>query len=139
MNQALLQFTRFLAGGASTTLLNWSLVWFLVEMIHLHYLVSINLAVCAVYAYSYLINKMFVFENTDQNHGMLISKFVTLQLALVVTSNIVIFLSVSIAGMHYMLVLIVVSVVNAIANFLVMKMKIFNTNEVVRLDDDQSR
>jgi putative flippase GtrA len=116
---------RYLIGGASTTVLTWSCVWAFVELAGLHYLVSTNLATVVAYFYSYAVNKLFVFEDKEAGHVVKGSKFLALQLTLVVFTNIFMFVTVSFAGINYMVSVVVVSVINAAISFFVMRSAIF--------------
>jgi putative flippase GtrA len=116
---------RYLIGGASTTVLTWSCVWAFVELAGLHYLVSTNLATVVAYFYSYAVNKLFVFEDKEAGHVVKGSKFLALQLTLVVFTNIFMFVTVSFVGINYMISVIVVSVINAAISFFVMRSAIF--------------
>jgi putative flippase GtrA len=116
---------RYLIGGASTTVLTWSCVWAFVELAGLHYLVSTNLATVVAYFYSYAVNKLFVFEDKESGHVVKGSKFLALQLTLVVFTNIFMFVTVSFAGINYMVSVVVVSVINAAISFFVMRSAIF--------------
>jgi putative flippase GtrA len=116
---------RYLIGGASTTVLTWSCVWAFVDLAGLHYLISTNLATVIAYFYSYAVNKLFVFEDKEAGHVLKGSKFLALQLALVVFTNIFMFVTVSFVGINYMISVIVVSVINAAISFFVMRSAIF--------------
>ena len=83
----------YLVGGASTALLCWGCVWVFVEVFNLHYLVSINLATGCAYFYSYLVNKIFVFDDKKGGHVIKGSKFLTLQISLLLFTNLFMFTS----------------------------------------------
>ena len=116
---------RYLVGGASTTILCWSFVWGFVELAEFHYLVATNLATFIAYFYSYGVNKIFVFEDQENNHVLKGSKFLALQLTLVAFTNLFMFVAVSLAAVHYMIAVVAISVINAVISFLVMRAAIF--------------
>jgi len=116
---------RYLAGGASTTALCWGCIWAFVELADFHYLVATNLATFIAYFYSYAINKVFVFEDQENNHVLKGSKFLALQLTLLMFTNLFMFFAVSIASINYMIAVIIISIVNAVISFLVMRSAIF--------------
>ncbi|MFA0289506.1 GtrA family protein, partial [Vibrio sp. 10N.222.45.F7] len=62
------QVIRYLIGGGSTAIINWSLVYIFVEFFRFHYLASMNSAIFIIYLYSYFINKYFVFNNYEKKH-----------------------------------------------------------------------
>lgn len=119
---------RYLVAGASTTLLCWGFVWLFVEVFGLHYLVSTNLATFCAYFYSYLVNKLFVFDDKEGGHAVKGSKFLTLQISLLVFTNVFMFTSVSLLGIHYMIAVVIVSAVNAAISFAVMRLAIFDVD-----------
>ncbi|HIG38951.1 MAG: GtrA family protein [bacterium] len=119
---------RYLVAGASTTVLCWGCVWLFVEAFGLHYLVSTNLATFCAYFYSYLVNKLFVFGDRKGRHVVKGSKFLTLQFTLLLFTNVFMFISVSMFNVHYMIAVIVVSVVNAMISFVVMRLAIFDVD-----------
>jgi len=126
LNQTLLhQAARYLVGGVTTTLLCWSAVWWFVEQLSIHYMISINLGTAVAYLYSYFINKIFVFRDPGAKHVAKGSKFLILQLSLVFTTNCIMYLAVSILGFHYMLMVMILTVVNALISFGVMRLVIF--------------
>jgi putative flippase GtrA len=116
---------RYLIGGATTTVLTWSCVWAFVELAGFHYLVSTNLATLTAYFYSYAVNKLFVFEDKQAGHLVKGSQFLALQLCLVALTNVFMFVTVSIAGINYMVSVVVISVINAAISFIVMRSAIF--------------
>ena len=116
---------RYLIGGVSTTILCWGCVWGFVELAGFHYLVSTNLATFIAYFYSYTVNKLFVFEDKQAGHVVKGSKFLTLQLTLVVLTNLFMFATVSLAGINYMTSVVVITVINAAISFFVMRSVIF--------------
>lgn len=119
------QAFRYLIGGASTTILTWGCVWAFVELAGFHYLVSTNLATFIAYFYSYSVNKIFVFEDLEAGHVVKGSKFLGLQLTLVLFTNAFMFTAVSVAGVNYMIAVVAISVVNAAISFVVMRSAIF--------------
>jgi putative flippase GtrA len=123
------QAIRYLIGGVTTTILCWSAVWFFVEQLSIHYMISINLGVVVVYLYSYFLNKIFVFGDRNPQHLRKSSKFVILQLTMVLSTNIIMYLTVSLLGFNYMLILMMLSVTNALVNFSMMRLVIFEPTQ----------
>ena len=119
---------RYLIGGASTTILCWGCVWLFVEKIELHYLVSTNLATFCAYFYSYLVNKIFVFEDSAGGHVIKGSRFLFLQFSLLAFTNAFMYVSVSLLTVDYMIGVVIVSIINAVISFLVMRFTIFSSN-----------
>jgi putative flippase GtrA len=120
-----MQAARYLIGGISTTFLCWGAVWAFVEILNLHYLVSVNLATLCAYFYSYSINKFFVFGDASNQHVVKGSKFLLLQLTLLATTNLFMYVTVSLLGVNYMIAVIIISVANAIMSFFIMRSAIF--------------
>lgn len=119
---------RYLIGGASTTVLCWGCVLLFVEFYHFHYLLSTNLATLVAYFYSYLVNKHFVFEDKNGDDVIKGSKFLVLQLCLLLFANAFMFTSVTLLGFHYLMPVVLVSVITAIIGFTVMRLSIFETS-----------
>ena len=103
----------------------WISILVFVEQFSIHYVIAINLSTGVTYFYSYFINKTFVFFDFDGGHLLKGSKFLLLQLSLIVSTNIIVFICVSVLHLHYMLVIISMSVINAAISFLVMRSSIF--------------
>jgi putative flippase GtrA len=116
---------RYLIGGASSTVLCWGCVWAFVELAGFHYLVATNLATFIAYFYSYTVNKVFVFEDRENNHVLKGSKFLALQMTLVVFTNLFMYVTVSLVSVNYMIAVVVISVINAAISFIVMRSAIF--------------
>lgn len=76
-------------------------------------MISINLGTAVAYLYSFFYNKIFVFGAYDGQHIKKGSKLLVLQLALVLSTNSIMYLSVSILGFHYMLMIVILSVIKA--------------------------
>jgi putative flippase GtrA len=123
---------RYLIGGASTTVLTWGCVWLFIEIFSFHYLISTNLATFCAYFYSYLVNKIFVFDDRQGGHVIKGSRFLILQLSMLAFANAFMFTSVSLLGFHYMPSVVVVSVLAAMISFTVMRLSIFEVDEVMR-------
>jgi putative flippase GtrA len=119
------QVLKYLAGGLTTTILTWSCVWLFVEIFLFHYLISINLATICAYGYSYLVNKLFVFGDKKGGHIVKGSKFLTLQVSLLITTNLFMYVTVSLLSFHYMISVVVISIINAAISFLLMRTNIF--------------
>lgn len=126
------QAARFLIGGMTTTVLCWAVIWLLVERLSVHYIISINLGTAIAYLYSYFINKVFVFRDQDNKHLRKGSRFLMLQLSLVLSTNVIMYLTVSIFGFHYMLMIVILSAINAIISFSVMRLAIFAQQDVLK-------
>ncbi len=123
------QFIRYLVGGASTAILNWFLIYILVEYAHLHYMISVNVAVFGVYLYSYSINKFFVFKDRTKTHVKKGSGFIIMRGGLLVVGNLLMFIGVDWFEIQYLITNILVSSWDAVASFLIMKFFVFTDEE----------
>ncbi len=119
---------RYILGGASTAVLTLGCVWIFIEVFKFHYLVSVNLATFVAYLYSYLVNKIFVFDDRQGGHVIKGSKFLILQLSMLAFANAFMFTSVSLLGFHYMPSVVAVSVIGAIISFTIMRILIFESD-----------
>jgi putative flippase GtrA len=119
------QMLRYIVTGGSTACVSLVCVWLFTDGLGLHYLLSTNLATLTVYVYSYVMNKRFVFANRDTDHVLKGSKFIILQLTLLLTTNCAMFVCVDFLGWHYMLSIMGITVFNAVVSFAVMRSTIF--------------
>lgn len=94
-------------------------------------MVAINLGVGVAYFYSYFINKTFVFSDFNGGHVIKGSKFLLLQLSLLLTTNIITYIFVSQLNVHYMIVTVLMSVVNAALSFFIMRTSIFQKSQTI--------
>ena len=120
------QMARYILAGCSTACISLLCVWLFTDGLGLHYLVSTNLATFTVYLYSYLVNKRFVFANRDTDHVFKGSKFITLQLVMLLFTNFAMFICVDYLGWHYMLSITGITAANAVISFTIMRSAIFN-------------
>ena len=121
------QVVRYLVGGVSTAVINWSLVYYFVEYGDFHYLVSMNGAIAIIYLYSYLINKYFVFRDHAGSHLKQGSGFVIMRLSLLAAINAVVYIGVDIFSLNYMFIIVAASIAEAVVSFLIMKFVLFPT------------
>ena len=119
------QLARFVAGGLTTTVLCWGLLVFFVEKLHIHYLVSANVAAGIAYGYAYLINKYLVFGNRKREHVRQVGKFAAAQAVLWVLGNSGMYVAVEVFGLHYLAANVIVAGFAAVINFLLMKFIVF--------------
>jgi len=119
------QILRFGLGGLSTAVLCWGLLALLVEVLHVHYLLSANVAGGAAYLYAYMVNKYFVFRNYDRKHVRQGGRFVASQLLLWVLANVGMYAGVDVFGLHYMAATVIIAGFAAGLNFLLMKLIVF--------------
>ena len=119
------QIVRFGVGGLTTTALCWGLLVFFVEKLHVHYLLSANLAGGIAYAYAYLINKYFVFNNYERKHVRQAGKFAAVQSVLWVLANAGMYAGVDVFGLHYLAATVIIAGLAAALNFLMMKLVVF--------------
>jgi len=119
------QIIRYVCAGLTTTVLCWGSLFVFVEVIHLHYMVAANLSGGMAYVYSYIINKYIVFKNYKREHIKQGIAFVIVQFVIWVCANVGLYLGVTVIGLHYFLMVIVIAVFAALLNFILMKLFVF--------------
>lgn len=119
------QVIRYLIGGGSTAIINWSLVYVFVEFFRFHYLASMNSAIFIIYLYSYFINKYFVFNNYEKKHVRHGVGFIVMRLVLLLTINVIVYLGVDVLGFNYLVFIIATTIGEAVVSFLIMKFFLF--------------
>ncbi len=119
------EIIRYVIGGSITALLCYSTLIILVEIGHIHYLISSNIAGFSSYAYSYLINSFFVFKKRRTSHIKQGVGFVCIQVGLFFLGNFILFTGVDFFHIHYFLMVIIVGAVSAILNFTLLKLSVF--------------
>jgi len=124
------QIIRYLIGGGSTAVINWSLVYCFVEYFNFHYLTSMNSAIAIIYFYSYLINKYFVFRNYASSHLKHGTGFIIMRLLLLATINVVVYIGVDILKLNYMFIIVITTLGEAVVSFLIMKFVLFKATAV---------
>jgi len=122
----LLEGIRYCLTGLTTTLVCWGSVIVFVEIFHIHYLISSNLATLIAWAYSYFVNKFYVFRTGRRKDAVDVVKFVVLQLLLLGWTNIVLYLFVGKLGVHYLGVVIINAVLMVLINFFCQKYYVFS-------------
>jgi putative flippase GtrA len=116
---------RYILGGATSAVVCFGSLAFFVEILKINYIVSANISGGLTYLYSYLINKYLVFKKPEKSHVIHGLKFILLQAALWVVSNAILFVGVEFLKIHYFVMVLLLSAINAIINFLFMKFFVF--------------
>lgn len=117
---------RYIITGLLVTIFNWSLILFLVEIVHLHYLIGFNIATVAATLMSYYLSKYHVFMNYEKEHVKHGIKFIALQAFLWGLANIILFLAVDLIGIHYFVVVIFRAFFLFVLKYYLMKVVVFN-------------
>lgn len=116
---------RYILGGATSAFICWGSLVFLVEVLKINYIISANISGGLIYFYSYLINKYLVFRKPEDSHIKHGLKFILLQAVLWVVSNAILFMGVELLKIHYFVMVLLLSAINAIFNFVFMKYFVF--------------
>ena len=117
---------KYIITGFIVTVFNWGSILIMVERLHLHYLISFNVATFWAMLLSYILNKYYVFENYQKKHFYQGTKFIALQVFLWVLSNIILFLAVNLLGIHYFVVILFHAFFLFVLKYLLMKTVVFN-------------
>jgi putative flippase GtrA len=124
-NNTLPEVFRYILGGTTSAILCFGSLAFFVEFCKINYLVSANISGGLTYLYSYLLNKYLVFKKPEKSHVIHGLKFILLQAALWVVSNAILFVGVEFLKIHYFVMVLLLSAINAIINFVFMKFFVF--------------
>lgn len=120
------QMVRYFLCGCSTTVLCWGTLLLMTEVGKINYMISANSAALLGYIYSYLINKYMVFKNYERAHVKQGIRFIVLQVGLWIVSNGLLYSGVEFLHIHYFIMIIIISAINVVLNFVAMKTFIFN-------------
>jgi putative flippase GtrA len=120
---------RYLIGGALTTVLFWVFALLFTEVFRIQYMISTNLATFLVFFCSYMVNKYFVFGDTDRSHLMKGGKYLALQFCILLLMNLYIFAMVSLINAAYFFALVTASAIAAVINFNAMRLFIFRSEK----------
>jgi putative flippase GtrA len=125
-NKLKIEIVRYIIGGSITALLCYTTLIILVEIGHIHYLISGNIAGFSSYVYSYLINSFFVFKAPKRSHAKLSFGFICVQVSLFLIANLLFYAGVDVFHVSYLLMSIIVSAVSAVLNFTFLKLSVFH-------------
>ena len=109
------QLTRYIVGGTSSAILIYSIIYALVEFASIHYIISNNIATAFIYLYSYMVNKVFVFKDKSKQHLKQGRSFIVMRVVLLIVANLILLIGVEVFQVHYMIVIIFVSVCDAVS------------------------
>jgi len=124
-NWDLAEGLRYVLAGLATMVVCWGTYVGLIELANVHYLISANIATLVAWGFAYLVHRRFVFRS-QTSHLRSGSRFVILQLSLLVFANLVLYLEVSILQIHYFVSVVLMSIVVAALNFVLMKLLVFS-------------
>jgi putative flippase GtrA len=119
------EIIRYVVGGGATAFLCYSTLIILVEIAHVHYLISSNIAGFSSYVYSYLINFFFVFKkrgNSPVKKGL---SFISVQVGLLFLGNFILFTGVDFFHVNYFLMVVIVGGISAVLNYTLLKLAVF--------------
>ncbi len=117
---------RYILVGFTTTIIAWGTVLTLVEIFHIHYIISANVATFIAFIYTYFLNKYFVFKKREKTHLKHGTKFFLSQAFIWGFANITLYIGVDVLGFHYLEITIASTFILPVINFLLMKFMVFN-------------
>ena len=116
---------RYILGGLTTMLVCFLAAYFLIKKFEVNYLIANNVATLLAWSYSYIINKYFVFKNTEQKHVIQGSSFIITQIIFLIMANIIIFILIDLLKIPFPVAFIILAAIMAAINFTTMKLLIF--------------
>lgn len=116
---------RFILFGLTTLVVCLVTMWLLVAVAGFNKMVSLNLTAVVGFLYSYSINKMLVFRKNERSHFVYGSRFLLLQVLLLLLNNALFYIGVYLFGFQYLMVNFASAVFLTIINFTIMKIVVF--------------
>ena len=125
------QFGRFLIAGGFVFALNLGLLYAFTDILHIHYLISTVLAFVITFMASFLLQKIWTFE--DRTHDRLhfqIPVFLGMQLANIILNTSLMYVFVEYLHLWYLLSQAIISFAIAVGIFFINKFYIFKAREI---------
>jgi putative flippase GtrA len=120
------EIKRFVLCGLTTLVVCLTTMWLLVDGAGLNKIVSLNLTAVVGFLYSYSINKVLVFRKNEHSHFVYGSRFLLLQVLLLLLNNGLFYIGVYLFEFQYLMVNFTSAVFLTIINFVIMKIVVFN-------------
>jgi len=121
------QIVKYLFAGGAVTALNLSLLYSFTEFFHIYYLISAVMSFCIAFVCSYLVQKFWTFrDHSLEGAHVQIIKYLILQIVNVTLNTTFLFLLVEYAHIWYIFSQMMISVVLAVATFIIARLYIFN-------------
>ncbi len=115
------QFLRFVVVGGSATVIDFSLLIFLTEVISLHYLLSATISFICANIFNFYFSKKWTFQNTSSRYIRQYMVFVLVGGTGLVINNYILYFSVENLYIHYILGKVIATALVMIWNFFMNK------------------
>ena len=132
------QFLKYIIIGFFGTGLDFLLLYYLVEYLHLYYILAAFISVAIVIWISFSLNKYWTFQNQEKKYLSQFSKYILAHAFVYGLNLIILIILVEIFGLWYILAKAFATIISAICNFLLTKKWVFRSeNEKVSLLENQ--
>lgn len=120
---------RYIISGATAALANFSLLYFLVQVLGVWYLLASVLSFCFGLVVSYLMQKFFTFRD-HSTKGLVgqFSVFFIYNLIMLGVNTLLMYLAVDVLGLWYLLAQVSITILTAFVNYFVFSRGIFAQN-----------
>ncbi len=120
------EIIRFILGGCTTAVVTFGSYWLMTDALGIRPVLSVILSTLLAWCYSFVINKALVFlDNRKEKALRQGTAFIMLQVTLLFFSCVIMFVAHDLFGANDKMIVIACAVVNAVLNFLGMKLFVF--------------
>lgn len=124
MKKDLKELVSYVVVGGCTTLINFIIYWFVIEMMNQGWLVANVLSWVGAVIFAFWANKRYVFKSVNEA-GKEAYQFFVLRLGTLLVESGLLFIFIQLLSANEMLSKIIVSVITVVSNYGLCKFKIF--------------
>lgn len=124
MNKLVKQIVRFLIIGGTAFLIDAGILYLLTDYLHIHYLVSSILSFTIAVIFNYIFSIKWVFEVKNAQTIRDITIFILLSVVGLCINQVVMYISVDMLAIYYMIAKIIATIIVMIYNFITRKLLI---------------
>lgn len=126
MERTQVEMLKYLFAGGVVVAVNASVLYTLTQYAHIYYLMSAVLSFCVAFLVSFFLQKYWTFQNRSTNriHEQAV-KYLLLQLGNLATNTALLYLFVEYAHLWYITAQLLVSLILAVATFIIIRRYIF--------------
>jgi putative flippase GtrA len=125
------QFARYLVVGGSNVILDFLILYLLVQYVHLWYMLAATISFIIVLTYSFILNKNWAFKESSESkrRGQQFLLFAIINIVGVGISLIILYSLVQYAGLWYLYAKVWATAIAVIWNFTGFRLWVFKTRE----------
>ena len=129
-----IQLIKYGLVGATATGTDFLILYFLVEYVHLYYLAAAVISIAIVFIASYSANKYWTFSNRENHYWRQMGQYLLAHLLGIGLSLTILHSLVEFGGLWFIFAKVFATAVAAITNFLLVKLWVFNNNNIKFFD-----